>query len=274
MRSDAQRIRQVISNLVDNAIKFSKGGEVFVTATAERRGGDQALLTVVVEDTGIGIAPDRQDAIFEPFSQANTSISRSFGGTGLGLAISKAIANAMGGDITVESRISQGTRFTATFLLEDISAVYAEIAEREAQATQGRSSQLGLRVLIADDIDSNLEVAEALLRDLGCEVVRAHNGREAVATSRSQRFDVILMDLHMPEMDGISAAQAIAKGPGGSGAGGAAGGRSTRIFAWTADVTATDSLRRSGVDWAGTLLKPTTIDSLSQALAQSMTKAA
>gem|GEM_PF-6076027 len=255
-KGDAMRIRQVVGNLIDNAIKFSRGGEVCVSARTETVSDGRLRLIVEVADTGIGIEPDRLERIFLPFRQADNSISRSFGGTGLGLSISKAITNQMGGDVTARSTPDTGTTFTATFELEDISDIYAKL--REQGSRNPGNKQLGLRVLIVDDLESNLEVAEALLRGLGCEVLRARNGREAVEQFAGVDLDVILMDLHMPELDGISAARRIRDTAGPA--------ARAKIYAWTADVMSEPSLRESGVDWAGTLLKPTTMASLSETL--------
>lgn len=257
-KGDAMRIRQVISNLMDNAIKFSPGGQVCLLARTDARPDGKLLLTVSVEDTGVGIDPNRIDRIFEPFRQADSSTSRTYGGTGLGLSISRAIARKMGGDVVVESAPGEGTTFTATFLLEDVTDLHAKLVSSEKLAKRGGGRSFGKRVLIVDDLESNLDVAEALLQGLGCEVIRARDGAEAVQKAMTTSPDIIFMDLHMPTLDGVAAAKKIRQIE--------VPGKPMKIFAWTADVMAEPGLMRSDVGWAGTVLKPTTIASLTKTL--------
>ncbi len=257
VRGDAMRIRQVISNLVDNAVKFSQGGKVCLCATASPAGNGRDLLTVTVRDSGIGIEAERVERIFDPFRQADSTTSRTFGGTGLGLSISRAIARQMGGDVVVQSTPGEGSIFTATFMLES-AGEYRVALSSPVRAPTGTARNFDLRVLIVDDLEANLDVADALLRGLGCDVLRAHNGAEAVQQALTGSPDLILMDLHMPVLDGVSAARKIrAVQPPGT---------AVKIFAWTADVTAEPGATSADVNWSGTVLKPTTMETLTQTL--------
>jgi signal transduction histidine kinase/ActR/RegA family two-component response regulator len=202
---DETRLRQVLLNLLANALKFTSQGGVTVRLTA---GPAPGALRFEVADTGIGIAADVQPRLFQRFSQADSSISRSFGGTGLGLAISKALVSRMGGEIGVDSQLGQGARFWITLTAEP-----AALPAPRAPAPEMAGERVA-KVLLVDDHPMNRELGKALLTLAGCEVVTADDGFEALEAVQSGGFDLVLMDVHMPGMDGLAAARAIRALPG------------------------------------------------------------
>ncbi len=255
---DAMRMRQVVFNLLDNAIKFSKGGKVTVQTTATSIDHDMLALEVLIEDSGIGIEKDRIEQIFDPFAQSDSSIARDFGGTGLGLPISRHLSRLMGGDVSVISKIDQGSTFSATFVFRDLTKLHKSLSLLGNDNPTYGNARLGLSVLAVDDVETNLDVLETMLDDMECSIYKVRNGQEAIEWTKDHSADVILMDLHMPVLDGVSAARIIKKMPGAK--------SQIPIYAWTADVTSKKTLKSSNVDWAGTILKPTTRNSLLLAL--------
>lgn len=206
-RGDATRIRQILSNLVSNAIKFTPTGEVRAEVHClSRDAAGTAQIEIVVRDTGIGIPPERIEAIFNPFEQADASTTRKFGGTGLGLAITMRLAELMGGNIAVESTPGQGSRFTVTLSLErgQAPAAPADMPAQPADALAAR-----LRALVVDDVATNRLVLQTLLTPLEVDVTCAGSGQEALDILESEHFDVILMDIQMPDMDGVQTTQQL-----------------------------------------------------------------
>jgi len=199
-RGDAARVRQVLANLISNAVKFTREGQI--TARVTRTAGGVRL---EVSDTGIGIAPDRVGRLFEKFVQADVSATREHGGSGLGLAICQELCRAMGGAITVESTPGRGS----TFLVDLPLRQTARAAELTAGATPSRLSEGALRVLAADDNPINRMVLKALLAQLDLEPTLVENGAEAVRAWEASHWDLILMDVQMPVMDGPTATMTI-----------------------------------------------------------------
>jgi signal transduction histidine kinase len=200
--SDELRLSQVIVNLLSNAVKFTpEGGTVSVRGSLS----DSGILSVAVSDTGIGIAPENLEKLFDSFEQADTSITRRFGGTGLGLAISKKISELLDGDLSVTSEQGKGSTFTIS-----IPAVFGtEIAGNEDQAEEILVGFKGKRILVTEDVEVNRLIVSALLEDSGCIIDEAENGEIAVKLAKENSYDLILMDMQMPVMDGLTATRAI-----------------------------------------------------------------
>ncbi len=210
---DAGRIRQVLLNLVSNAVKFTDGGAVTIRACCVGREGDAATIEWSVQDTGIGIAPDRIGSLFREFVQADSSISRRFGGSGLGLAISKQLTEQMGGTIGVESVAGAGSIFRVRLTLP-IAEAPAETAPPSADTTRALRARLQLlgrplRILLAEDNPTNQFVALQMLKAMPVQVDVAGDGVEAVDAAARIAYDMIFMDMRMPEMDGLAAARQI-----------------------------------------------------------------
>ncbi|MCP1337521.1 ATP-binding protein [Futiania mangrovi] len=207
---DTVRLRQVLTNLISNALKFTGEGGVHVAVSQDA--DDPFGVVFSVRDTGIGMSEDALGRIFEAFTQAEQSTTRKFGGTGLGLTISRQLVEMMGGDIGVESREGEGSRFwfTARFAEAGALAAALETADGRDGTSAGAAAGLGgMRVLVAEDNPVNQVVALESLAILGIDADIVENGREAVQAVARERYDVILMDMEMPEMDGLTAAREI-----------------------------------------------------------------
>ena len=200
---DPTRLRQIVVNLVGNALKFTEHGRVEVAVNAERSDPEECVLRFTVTDTGIGIAEADRELLFQPFSQVESSATRKFGGAGLGLRICAELVSLMGGRIGVESRVGQGSAFSFTARL-GIGHGEAKAAVEPAPPS-GTFRANGMRVLLVEDNEINQMIARALLESLGCSVESAGNGREAIERMAADRFDLVLMDCQMPEMDGFEA---------------------------------------------------------------------
>lgn len=219
---DPRRLRQVFENLVANALKFTERGEVFVLIDVAERHDDAVTLRCSVRDTGIGIPPEMLDLIFEPFVQVDGSLTRKYSGTGLGLAISSRLVAMMGGRLTVQSQVGHGStfHFTASFELnpDPPYGAASKSAPVAPLAAEGRHAfQRTLRILVAEDNLVNRKLAASILRKLGHSVQVVCNGREALAAFERRKFDVILMDVQMPEMNGLQATAAIRENEKGTG---------------------------------------------------------
>ncbi|HEK1684473.1 TPA: response regulator [Pseudomonas putida] len=203
---DPTRIRQILLNLVGNALKFTERGEVEIEARWQMLDRQLLWLTCAVRDTGIGIDSDRLETMFVAFQQADSSISRRYGGTGLGLSIARTLAERMGGKLRGESREGMGSTFTLEVPLMLSSKPAARLLGHEHDALQGGEGQ---RVLLVEDNPVNQSVIEAMLRSLGFEVSVALDGTQAVEMAGQQSFAAILMDCRLPQMDGYEATRRI-----------------------------------------------------------------
>lgn len=213
--SDELRIGQILTNLVGNAIKFTNKGSVSVTISEKEAG----LFLFSIKDTGIGLTNEQISTIFNPFSQADQTINRRFGGTGLGTSISKQLVELLGGEIWVESELGNGSTFSFTIPLtvpdcnkECISSGLACQRPEEEEDLGGEDSHEvlpHLKILLAEDIQENADLVLLRFSELGHEVVHGKNGREVVELFQKQPFDLILMDVHMPDMDGFEATKRI-----------------------------------------------------------------
>jgi len=217
-KGDPTRIRQILLNLVNNAVKFTQEGEVGVSvaldrASSRKRSDDTRWLRFTVKDTGIGIPKEKREAIFNAFTQVDASTTRKYGGTGLGLAITKVLVEMMEGTIWVESEPLKGSQFHFTLKLKDAAA--AALGDREKDDSIIKRpigdplSCKGLKILVAEDNAVNRKLIQILLSNLGCEVDLVSNGQEAVEKVREGDYNLILMDLQMPVMGGIEATRII-----------------------------------------------------------------
>lgn len=214
LKGDPLRLGQIFMNLANNAVKFTERGAVAVSVTSLEQDGERIMLHYAVSDTGIGLTPEQQAELFQPFSQADHSTTRKFGGSGLGLAISRRLAHLMGGEIAVHSEYGQGSTFSFSALFlrgEDQPPKRIETYSRRAAVWA--DSLRGAHILVAEDNPLNQQVVRELLERVGATVHIAQQGQEAVTLAQGQPFDAILMDLQMPIMDGFEAAHALRKIP-------------------------------------------------------------
>ena len=213
---DPTRLQQILSNLIGNAIKFTAQGEIVISATSEKI-AETARIRFEVADTGIGIPADRLEAIFEDFTQADSSTTRRFGGTGLGLGICRRLARSMGGELRVESEPGKGSKFSfdAVFGLSSGGLRAGPVSEERSSGTRPafgsvtNKSESTLRILVADDSEDNRFLVEAYLQDQPYELTFVEDGEQAWKAFLSQPFDLVLMDMQMPVMDGLTATRLI-----------------------------------------------------------------
>jgi PAS domain S-box-containing protein len=257
LHGDAGRIRQILLNLLGNAVKFTAQGyvELRVEADAELPG----QLRFSIEDTGIGLSAGQQEKLFQPFTQADTSTTRKYGGTGLGLAICKKLVQLMGGEMGLESEVGKGSLFWFRLPLEICENDEHELPEPLACSLREEVCLLAPYVLVAEDNPTNQRVAQKLLERLGCVVEVVSNGAEAVEACRKNRFDMVLMDCHMPEMDGWEATRAIRQLE-------AAIGARTPIVALTANALSGERERCLAAGMDDYLAKPVQVEALGEML--------
>jgi len=206
---DAMRLRQILVNLLGNAVKFTSSGEVSLTVTGLPADDGRHRIMFVVRDTGPGIPLEHQRRIFDSFSQVDDSISRTYGGTGLGLAISKSLVAQMGGALSVESELGHGATFHFTIPAQAVAECFQSSGRKPAAADMALTDLPALRVIVAEDNPVNRAVALAFLSRLGYEADSAVNGIELLAALSRVVYDVIFMDMQMPEMDGIEATRRV-----------------------------------------------------------------
>ncbi len=255
--SDPTRLKQLLLNLVGNAVKFTEHGSVRIVARIISTEGRSQLAFDVV-DTGVGIPPEKIDAIFEAFVQADNSITREFGGTGLGLAISRRIALALGGHLTVQSEPGKGSTFTATIdtgPLDDVEILEYPLADGvhdlHERPALDEIHLPGVKVLLVEDGETNRDVISIALDMAGAEVATAENGKIGVASALNEAFDVILMDMQMPVLDGYQAARTLRDL-----------GIDVPIIALTAHAMSTDEQKCLDAGCSHYLTKPVELDRL------------
>ena len=260
---DDLRLRQVLVNLVSNAVKFTPSGSV-VVSVVDCPEGEADAIRVAVRDTGVGVPADKLPLLFQPFSQLDPSVARNHGGTGLGLAISKALIDLMDGEIGVDSG-PDGSTFWFSVHLPRVTAS-PEVATASPPAMEEAEAGRPMRVLVVDDHPVNREVASLMLQAAGCEVGTADDGAAGVEAAREGGFDIVLMDIRMPGMDGFAASRAIR----------ALDGPASRvpILAVTADVISNtvQACRDAGMN--GHVAKPINQERLFAAMAEALDGAA
>ena len=206
VKGDSTRLRQILSNLISNAIKFTHQGHIRVEARSKTVADGRIMISGVVSDSGIGIPADRLDRLFKAFSQVDISTTRQFGGTGLGLAICAKLCEAMGGQISVDSVSGVGSSFRFEIFMAASQAVAKAVTTVDLDSSTLLPS---LRILVAEDNLVNQKIAFAFLQKLGLQPDLAENGQEAIERARTTHYDAILMDMQMPIMDGIESTRAI-----------------------------------------------------------------
>ncbi|MGH8293935.1 MAG: two-component regulator propeller domain-containing protein [Steroidobacteraceae bacterium] len=272
LTGDPFRIRQIVMNLIGNAVKFTERGAILVQARVQISPDERAAVDITISDTGIGMDAATVAKIFEPFTQADESTSRRFGGSGLGLAICRELAELMGGRITVDSSPGAGSTFHVLLPL-DLAAAQPQpagaVPEAASAGSRGSAEAIGAHVLIVEDDAVNAEIARGYLETLGCTSVWARDGAEALARSATERFDLILMDLNMPGFDGYETARLIRER-----VGAASRSVSVPIVALTAHTPSQvrERCEAAGIDEV--LSKPYTPEDFEQLLRRWMTRQA
>lgn len=207
---DAVRLRQCLSNLLTNALKFTDRGQIEVLLSCAAS-ANRTAVTLTVADTGVGMDADTLDKLFGVFAQASAMTSKIYGGSGLGLNIARRLARLMGGDITVSSQAGRGSTFTLSLMADEVGPIAADevVADLGADGLCDPEALSGRRLLVVDDHPTNRLIIQLLLQPYGCELVEAGDGQEALAALSRSRFDLVLMDVNMPVMDGLAATRAI-----------------------------------------------------------------
>ena len=271
-RGDPIRLRQMLSNFVSNALKFTALGGIRIVAEEVGNDGGEAVLRFAVTDTGIGIPPDKQALLFKPFSQIDDSTSREYGGTGLGLSIVRSLARLMGGEVGVESAAGRGATFWFSVRVEPIAAgAESRGADRAAHVLAASAAGESRRpqILVVEDVATNRQVLEAMLRKLGYGFQTAANGQEALAAlAGGAGFDLVLMDCQMPVMDGFEATRRIRSAEEQQGA------ARLPIVALTAGAFAEDRERCLAAGMDDYLAKPVDLDKLAATLGKRLGMAA
>jgi PAS domain S-box-containing protein len=260
---DPHRLRQMLSNLVSNAVKFTAEGQIRIEAREVGTDGQTVLLEFSVSDSGIGIAQGDLALLFQPFSQADSSITRRYGGSGLGLSLVATLARLMGGGVGVDSEVGRGSRFWIRIRTARVATERPAAPTADADAQSGAAAQFCGRVLVVEDNPGNQKVVALLLHKLGLDTVMAADGQQALdALDRGEAADLILMDTQMPQLDGYRATAAIRRREQESGA------PRRPIVALTAETFAEDRRRCLAAGMDGFLTKPVVFEELRAELAR------
>ncbi len=262
---DVMRLKQILINFVGNAVKFSEHGQITVHASAVDKDSHGVLLRIEVADQGIGISPEQQERLFHAFTQADDSMTRKYGGTGLGLIISKRLAMLMGGDAGVDSTLGAGSTFwfTVKLIAREAEPVVAEAKASVSDATIIQERYFGHRILVVDDEPINREVAQMQLEAVDLVVDTAEDGAEAIVMAQKASYAAILMDMQMPELNGLEATHEIRQLP---------GYRDIPIIAMTANAFAEDKARCLEAGMNDFLIKPFNPDQLFEILLRALTR--
>jgi signal transduction histidine kinase/CheY-like chemotaxis protein/HPt (histidine-containing phosphotransfer) domain-containing protein len=257
VEAELAHLRQVLLNLLGNAVKFTRQGRICVSVAAEGMEAGRVRLSFSVSDTGIGIPADQLDRVFEPLTQASNTMAGRYGGTGLGLAIVKRLVGAMGGNIGVESTLGKGSTFTFDIVVKDAAADHGQAQVPVSPTTPTEP----LRLLLVEDDTVNQQVATGFLELAGHHVVVAQTGAEAIFMAGERSFDAILMDIRLPDITGLTAMEAIRAGE-------AAATRPTPVIALTANVMPGEVQRYLDAGMAAVVAKPIDAEKLHAALGQ------
>ncbi|MBE7636587.1 response regulator [Sneathiella sp. P13V-1] len=247
MAMDELRVNQILNNILSNAVKFTKEGEVHVTVSPSRIDGKKAV-KIVVTDTGIGMSEQQLANLFSPFEQADASIAQEHGGTGLGMAITQNLVSLLGGQITCESQTGKGTTFTLGFLVRQLNYDHDNTPAATGAVQQTK------RILVVDDMDINRMIAKHIIVKMGHVCAEANSGEKAIELLKNGEFDVVVMDLHMPGMDGVQTSAEIKKMK-----------SDQRIISLSADDTI-DIRGDQSVLFDGSLIKPLTREKMEEML--------
>jgi len=255
-KTDSTRLKQIVINLLGNAVKFTgEHGAIELAVSADTH-QQSSMLTIMVSDNGIGMSEEQIKRLFKSFSQADVSTTRKYGGTGLGLAISKNLSQLMGGNISVNSIVNKGSRFTVTLPLEIVEAA----DEQPDHIMLTTEQKQNLKILVADDLSMNQSMMVMMLEKIGYTADTAENGREALEMHLEHDYDLIFMDWEMPEMDGVEATRLIRKQ--------AASGRSPWIIALTANASSTHKEKCIQAGMNDYLSKPVGIEQIKEKIQQ------
>lgn len=251
LSGDVVRLTQILNNLINNAIKFTSRGFVRLSVHLATRTANSCTVVFEISDSGIGLTKVQQERLFIPFQQADKDITRKFGGTGLGLSIVKGLVNLMKGEISVTSEPQKGSSFSIRLTFDVPKQMNINRVEKDPDSVIEKPLS-GFTVLYVEDVESNQLVVQEILHDLGAQCVLADSGKHALKLCLEQRFDVILMDLHMPEMDGYEATKKILRQRKGL-------NTETAVIAFTADVPSDKlKLKTTSVGIRGIITKPFT----------------